>query len=82
METINSKPFLCVVDGIKTVMGSDALTVREGSSLSAKFSRPRHGEAIIKLRKALIEKYAEGPWKKSEEYAYEVLQSNDAQLFE
>jgi formylmethanofuran dehydrogenase subunit E len=35
METINRKPFLCVVDGIKTVMGSDAVTMREGNGLSA-----------------------------------------------
>ena len=82
VETINCKPFLCVVDGIKAVIGSDAVTVREGNGLSAKFIKAKDGEVIVKVRKALVKKYAEGPWEKSEEYAYEVIQSNDKQLFE
>jgi len=82
LETINSKPFLCVVDGIKAVIGSDAVTVREGSGLSARFGKAKDGEVVIAVRKALVEKYAEGSWEKSEEYAQEVIQSNDEQLFE
>ena len=82
VETINSKPFLCVLDGIKAVIGSDAVTVREGNGLSAKFSKAKDGEVIVKVRKALVKKYAEGPWEKSEEFAHEVLRSSDEQLFE
>jgi hypothetical protein len=37
---------------------------------------------MVRVKKALIEKYAEGPWEKCEEYAYEVIRSNDRQLFE
>ena len=82
VETINRKPFLCVVDGIKTVMGSDAVTMREGNGLSAKFWKANGKEVMVRVKKALIEKYAEGSWEKCEEYAYEVIRSNDRQLFE
>jgi formylmethanofuran dehydrogenase subunit E len=82
VETINSKPFLCVLDGIKAVIGSEAVTVREGNGLSARFSKASREEVIVRVKKALVEKYAEGPWEKSEEYAYEVIHSDDEQLFE
>jgi formylmethanofuran dehydrogenase subunit E len=39
VKTINSKPFLCVLDGIKVRIGNDSVTVREGKSLSARFSK-------------------------------------------
>jgi hypothetical protein len=71
-----------VVDGIKAVIGSGAVTVREGNGLSAKFSKAKDREVIVKVKKALVEKYAEGPWENSEEYAHEVIQSDDEQLFE
>ena len=82
VETINCKPFLCVLDGIKVEIGSDAVTLREGNGLSAKFSKADAKEAIIRVKKDLIEKYAKGPWEKNEEYAHEVIQSDDEQLFE
>jgi len=82
IETINSKPFLCTVDGVKAVIGSNAVTIMEGKGLSAKFSKAGGKKVIVRVKKALVEKYAEGPWEKSEEYAYEVIQSNDEQLFE
>jgi formylmethanofuran dehydrogenase subunit E len=82
VETINSKPFLCVLDGIKVRIGSDAVTAREGKSLSARFSKADARDAVISVKKNLIEKYAKGPWEKNEEYAYEVVQSDDEQLFE
>jgi hypothetical protein len=82
VETISSKPFLCVADGIKAVIGNDAVIVREGNGLSAKFSEAKDREVIVRVKRALVEKYAEGPWEKSEEYAYEVIQSDDEQLFE
>jgi len=81
-ETVNCKPYLCAVDGIKTVMESDAVTVREGEGLSAQYSGAHGREVVIKVKKALVKKYAEGPWEKCEEYAYEVIRSDDRQLFE
>jgi hypothetical protein len=50
------------VDGIKTVIGNDTVTVREGDGLSAKFSEAKDREVIVRVKKALVEKYAEGPW--------------------
>jgi formylmethanofuran dehydrogenase subunit E len=82
LETVNSKPFLCAVDGIKAVIGSDAVTVREGNGLSAKFSKAEGKDVIIRVKKALVKKYAEGPWEKSEQYAYEVMKNKDEKLFE
>lgn len=82
METVNSNPFLCVLDRIKAVIESDAVTVREGNGLYTKFSKAKDREVIVKVKKVLVEKYAEGPWEKSEEYAYEVIRSDDEQLFE
>ena len=82
VSTMNSRPFVCVLDGIKTVIGSDAAVVREDNGLSAKFTQTNGKEVIIRVKKALVEKYAEGPWGKSEEYACEVVQSEKEQLFE
>jgi formylmethanofuran dehydrogenase subunit E len=82
VETINSKPFLCVLDGIKTVIRRDAVSVRESNGLSAKFGKANGKEVVVIVKKALVEKYSEGPWEKSEEYAYEVIRSDDEQLFE
>jgi hypothetical protein len=60
VETISSKPFLCVADGIKAVIGNGAVIVREGNGLSAKFSKADSKEVIVRVKKALVEKYAEG----------------------
>jgi formylmethanofuran dehydrogenase subunit E len=81
VETISSKPFLCAVDGIKMVIGNDTVTVREGDGLSAKF-KANGKVVVVRVKKALVEKYAEGPWKKSEEYAHEVIRTDDKRLFE
>ena len=82
VETINSKPFLCVVDGIKAIMGNDAVTVREGNSLVAKFSKVNGEEIIIKVKQPIIDKHARVPWERCKEYAYEVMRSKDEDLFE
>ncbi len=70
------------MDGIEAVIGSDAVAVREGNGLSAKFSEAGSEEVIVRVKKALVKRYAEGSWEKSEEYAYEVIRSDDEQLFE
>jgi len=82
IETMNRKPFICVVDGVRTVMESDKIIVKEGDGLLAGFSLGDGREAIIRVKKALVNKYAEGPWERSEEYAYEVMKSEDEELFE
>ncbi len=82
VETVNCKPYLCAVDGVKAVMESDAVTVREGEGLVVKFSGANGKEVVIRVKTALVKKYAEGPWEKCEEYAYEVIRSDDRQLFE
>ena len=81
LEAISSKPFLCAVDGVKTVIGNDIVTVREGNGLSARF-KANGKEVVVRVKKALVEKYAEGPWEKSEEYAHEVIRTDDERLFE
>jgi formylmethanofuran dehydrogenase subunit E len=82
VETVNCRPYLCAIDGIKTFMESDAVTVREGEGLTAKYSGANGKEVVIRVKKALVKKYAEGPWEKCEEYAYKVMRSDDWQLFE
>jgi formylmethanofuran dehydrogenase subunit E len=82
LETVNCKPYLCAVDGIKTVMESDAVTVRKGEGLTFKCDGVNGKEVIIRVKKALVKKYAEGPWEKCEEFAHEVIRSDDRQLFE
>ncbi|GEM_PF-515706 len=82
IETMNRKPFICVVDGVRTVMESDKIIVKDGDGLLAGFSLADGKEVIIRVKKALVKKYAEGPWERSEEYAYEVMKSEDEELFE
>jgi formylmethanofuran dehydrogenase subunit E len=81
-ETVNRKPYLCAVDGVKAVLGKVALEVHEGEGLAAKFVRSNGGEVTIKVKRSLVEKYAHVPWEKCEECAEEVMKSIDSQLFE
>jgi formylmethanofuran dehydrogenase subunit E len=80
IATINSKPYLCAMDGIKTVIGN-TVTVKEDDGLSAKFSAEGK-EIVFRVKKDLVKRYAEGPWEKCEEYAQEVMKSEDEELFE
>ena len=79
IATISRKPYLCAVDGIKVVIGN-AVTAKEDDGLSAKFSAEGK-EIVFRAKKNLVKKYAEGPWKKCEEYAHEVMKSDDEWLF-
>jgi hypothetical protein len=81
IATINSKPYLCAVDGVKAVIG-DAVTVKEDDGLSAKFCTADGKEIVFRVKRGLVKKYAEGPWEKCEEYAHEVMKSDDESLFE
>jgi len=81
IATISSKPYLCAVDGIKTVIGN-AITIKEDDGLSAKFSSAEGKEIVFRVKRDLVKKYAEGPWEKCEEYAHEVMKSEDEGPFE
>lgn len=80
--TVNSKPYLCAVDGVKAVLGKAVIEVHEDDGLAAKFRGANGGETTIRVKKSLVEKYAKAPWEKCEEYAEEVIVSGDSQLFE
>jgi riboflavin transporter FmnP len=82
VETVNRKPYLCAVDGVKAVLGKEAVKVREGDGLAAEFSGANGAETTIRVKRSLVEKYAKVPWEKCEEYANEVMISGDNQLFE
>jgi len=81
VETTNIKPFLCAVDGMKVGIGCNSIAVQEGDGLVANFSILDGKTATVKVKKTLIEKYAAGPWERNDEYALEVLESSEDQLF-
>jgi len=82
METRNIKPFLCALDGIKAVMGNDAITVRDGNGLIVRFSKANGKEVIFRVKRTVIDKYWRVPWEKCEQCAYEIMQCDDQDLFE
>jgi len=82
IETVNRKPYLCAVDGVKAVLGKAFVEVREGDGLAARFSGSNGGETTIRVKRSLVEEYSRVPWEKCEEYAEEVMRSSDSQLFE
>jgi len=81
IQTVNRKPYLCAVDGIKAIFGNTLLEIRDGPSLTFTF-KGNNGKFTVKVKQSLVEKYAEAPWEKCEEYAREVLESDGDQLFE
>jgi len=75
-------PYLCAVDGIKSVVGENAVIVKEGNGISAKF-RGTHGkEVVLKVKKSIVEKYVNVPWERCEESAREVLQEDEKNLLD
>jgi hypothetical protein len=81
IATVSSKPYLCAVDGIKAVIGN-AVIVKEDDGLSVRFCSAEGKEVVFRVKVDLVKKYAEGPWEKCEEYAHEVMKSEDERLFE
>jgi len=81
VTTLGRKPYLCVVDGLKTVMGGN-IVVREGEDLSATLSNSSGNKVILRVKADVIRKYAGVRWEKCEEDAYEVMGSRDEELFE
>jgi len=82
LETVNRKPYLCVVDGVKAVFGDATVDVCESDGLAAIFKGVDGGEVLIRVKRSLVEKCAGVPWEKCEEYAKEVMENDDRQLFE
>jgi hypothetical protein len=85
VSTVGRKPYLCAVDGLKTVLGCN-IVLKEGEGLSASFSNSGGNEIVLRVKASVIGKYAEkyvgAPWKDCEEDAYEVMRSSDEELFE
>ncbi len=79
--TLGKKPYLCVVDGLKTVMGSN-IVVRKGEGLAARFRNIDGNEIFLRVKASIVKKYVESSWEKCEEDAHEVMRSRDEELFE
>jgi formylmethanofuran dehydrogenase subunit E len=81
-EAINKIPYLCAVDGIKSVIGENAVILKEGKGITVTFRGSNGKQTIIKMRENIMRKYANVAWEKCEESAYEVLRENEEKLFE
>jgi len=82
VKVVKRKPRLCAVDGIKAVIGSDAIVIKNGSGIAAKFSRAEDEWVILKVKKSVVERFEKSTWEKCEEDAREVLRSRNEDLFE
>lgn len=81
-KAINKIPYLCTVDGIRAIVGENAVTIKEGKGITATFRGANGKRATIKVREDVMRKYANVAWEKCEESAYEVLGENEEKLFE
>ncbi len=83
VEAIEKKPYLCVVDGLKAVLGDNVpVGVEKGTGIAATFHKPGGSAIVVSVKKHIIDKYAEVPWEKCEESAREVLQKETESLIE
>ncbi len=82
VETVNRKPYLCAIDGIRAVFEDVSIELCECGGLTAKFIGIDGREVTIIIKKKVVEENARVPWEKCEEYAYKLIQSDDSQLFE
>lgn len=81
-KTINKIPYLCTVDGIKSVVGENAVIVKEGNGISAMFHGTYGKKVVLKIKKSIIEKYVNVPWEQCEESAHEILQEDEENLLD
>jgi formylmethanofuran dehydrogenase subunit E len=81
-ESINKVPYLCAADGIRAIVGDNALTIREGDGITATFRGAGGRQTSLRVRENMIAKYVNVPWEKCEESAYEVLKESEDELFE
>lgn len=82
LETLNRKPYLCAVDGIRAFFEECTVEVQEREGLTATFIGASGKAVTISVKRNLVERYIKAPWEKCEECAYEVVRSHDNQLFE
>jgi len=83
VEAIDKKPYLCIVDGLKAVLGGNAAVfVKKGTRIAATFNKPNNSAFVLSVKKHIVEKYAQVPWEKCEESAYEVLREETKSLIE
>lgn len=83
VESIDKKPHLCAVDGLKAVLGDNAtVVVKRGTGIVATFNGPDSSAFVVSVKKHIIDKYAQVPWEKCEETAYEVLWKETKSLIE
>ncbi len=79
------KPYLCCVDGLKTVLGG-SISVKNGDCLSAWFRSASGSQLVLRVRASIVEKYAMKyagtPWEGCEQDAFEVADASDEELFE
>ncbi|MCX8183685.1 MAG: FmdE family protein [Crenarchaeota archaeon] len=79
------KPYLCVVDGLKTVMDG-SISMKNGDGLSAWFRSASGSQLFLRVRASIVRKYAEKyvgtPWEGCERDAFEVAEASDEELFE
>ncbi|MGQ9595913.1 MAG: hypothetical protein ACUVUS_00790, partial [Thermoproteota archaeon] len=80
VTTVCRKPYTCVVDGLKTVLDCD-ISLEEGEGLSARFEN-NSGMLMLKVNRGLLKNYAESPFEKCEENAYDAMGRSDEELFE
>lgn len=82
VRTVMKKPYLCAVDGVRVALGDPLIEIRECSGLTMEFIGVNGEKVEVKVKSDLVEKYAKAPWEKCGEYAHEVLNKDDLQLFE
>ena len=83
VEAIDKKPYLCVVDGLKAVLGDNVtVVVKKGTGIVATFHKPDNAAFVVSVKKDVIDKYAQVPWERCEESAYEVLRRETKSLIE
>lgn len=82
VRTVMKKPYLCAVDGVRVALGDPSVEIKESNGLAIEFVGVDGEKVEVKVKSDLVEKYAKAPWEKCEEYAYEVLNKDDHQLFE
>jgi hypothetical protein len=71
------------IDGIKAVIGENAVVVKEGTGLLAEFSSDEKKKVTLRPNISLLEKYIDTPWELCEECAREVMFNYDyEELFE
>jgi formylmethanofuran dehydrogenase subunit E len=81
VKTLNKKPFICSVDGMKAVMGCNGIDVENGEGLAAVFRAADGREVSIEVRDSTLKKNAKVTWEMCEKYAHDVMVSKDEELF-